>query len=261
WSGDGGVVYRLAPEVALAANAGRAWRAPTLFELFANGPHIGEARFEKGSAGLVPEASLNLDSSLRWQGHRSRGELAVYRNTINHYIYITPTAGTQDSLPVYQYMQADAVLTGLEASLDIQPWTPITVRGGIDAVRGWRRDSGAPLPSMPPLRSTLGIEWQERTLTGEEREKVGVELEAVARQTRLDSLDIPTAGYRLVHLPSSVQRPPGGDSGGRVGRRTLRIDLQIRNVANTRYRDFLSRYKGFALNPGRNIILGVSTEF
>src|SRR5207253_9833445 len=32
WSGDVGVVYRPIETVALAANAGRAWRAPTLFE-------------------------------------------------------------------------------------------------------------------------------------------------------------------------------------------------------------------------------------
>src|SRR5439155_756176 len=43
WSGDVGVVYRPIETVALAANAGRAWRAPTLFGLFPNGPHLGGA--------------------------------------------------------------------------------------------------------------------------------------------------------------------------------------------------------------------------
>ena len=39
------------------------------------------------------------------------------------------------------------------------------------------------------------------------------------------------------------------------------IDLAARNVANRRYRDFLSRYKEFALNPGRNITLRVATAW
>ncbi len=43
-----GVVYRAAPGLAVAANAGRAFRAPTLFELFTNGPHLGEDRYEIG---------------------------------------------------------------------------------------------------------------------------------------------------------------------------------------------------------------------
>jgi len=34
----------------------------------------------------------------------------------------------------------------------------------------------------------------------------------------------------------------------------------VKNVLNTSYRDFLSRYKTFALNPGRNIVLRVGTE-
>ena len=35
---------------------------------------------------------------------------------------------------------------------------------------------------------------------------------------------------------------------------------QVRNALDTRYRDFLSRYKAFALNPGRNIVVRLSTD-
>src|SRR5439155_1659138 len=69
-SGTLGVVYRPAAAVALTANLGRAWRAPTLFELFANGPHLGEARYEIGDPGLKPEAGTNMDVGVRWQGAR-----------------------------------------------------------------------------------------------------------------------------------------------------------------------------------------------
>ena len=36
---------------------------------------------------------------------------------------------------------------------------------------------------------------------------------------------------------------------------------RIRNLANQSYRDFLSRYKRFALNPGRSIEVRLATEF
>ena len=39
----------------------------------------------------------------------------------------------------------------------------------------------------------------------------------------------------------------------------MRVDLTVRNAADASYRDFLSRYKEFALNPGRNVIVRVST--
>ena len=39
----------------------------------------------------------------------------------------------------------------------------------------------------------------------------------------------------------------------------MRLDIALRNALNTRYRSFLSRYKTFALDPGRNLIVRLST--
>src|SRR5437867_9404745 len=75
FSGNVGLVYRVGA-AALTANLGRAWRAPTLFELFSNGPHLGEARYEIGDPALKPEAGTNLDVGVRWHGARIRVELA-----------------------------------------------------------------------------------------------------------------------------------------------------------------------------------------
>src|SRR5881275_3077399 len=140
-SGTLGVVYRPAAAVALTANLGRAWRAPTLFELFANGPHLGEARYEIGDPGLKPEAGTNMDVGVRWQGARVRVELAGYRNAIGRFIYITPTDSfvhvtPTDSLRVYRYRQADARLLGGEAALEVDVARPLTLRVRADAVRG-----------------------------------------------------------------------------------------------------------------------------
>src|SRR5213082_1028577 len=71
FAGNVGIVYGVGA-AALTANVGRAWRAPTLFELFSNGPHLGEARYEIGDPGLEPEAGTNLDVGVRWQGGRVR---------------------------------------------------------------------------------------------------------------------------------------------------------------------------------------------
>ena len=257
WSGDVGLVFRPAAEIAVAANVGRAWRAPTLFELFTNGPHPGEARFEIGQAGLVPEAGLNFDLSIRWQAERVRGEVAGFSNTIDHYIYIAPTGtrtcpdpaivcAPQDSLPVYRYAQADARLVGGEASLEVAAGSAIALSARADFVRGERRDNQEPLPQIPPLRAKLGAEWHHGT------GGAGVDVDLVARQTRLSSFDQGTAGYGLLDLFGSFEP--------RLGPRAFRVEVQAKNVLNTSYRDFLSRYKAFALNPGRNIVLRVGTE-
>jgi len=245
-SGDMGLVFRPAAEIAFAANIGRAWRAPTFFELFTNGPHPGEARFEIGEATLVPEAGLNFDVSARWQSDRVRGEVAAFSNSINHYIYIAATGDTLDSLPVYRYGQTDARLVGGEASLEVAAWRTVAVSARVDYVRGERRSDGEPLPQVPPLRVKLGAEWR-RGGAG-----AGLDVDLVARQTRLSPFDQGTAGYGLLDL--------FGNLDPRLGGRLLHLELQIKNVLNTSYRDFLSRYKAFALNPGRNIVLRLGTE-
>jgi outer membrane receptor protein involved in Fe transport len=252
WSGDVGLVFRPAERLAFSVNAGRAWRAPTLFELFTNGPHPGEARFEVGEATLEPEAGFNLDASIRWQSGRARAEVSAFRNRIGHYIYIAPTGtdtlppGATDSLPVYRYQQADAVLSGGEASLEFAATAALVLSARVDYVRGERQSDHQPLPQIPPLRTKLGVEWRGANANG------GLDVDLVARQTRLSPFDLGTAGYGLLDLYGSLDR--------HLGSRPVRIDLQVRNVLDTRYRDFLSRYKAFALNPGRNIVVRLSTE-
>ena len=256
FAGNVGIVYGIGA-AALTANVGRAWRAPTLFELFSNGPHLGEARYEIGDAGLEPEAGTNLDVGVRWQSGRVRAELAAYRNAVDRYIFITPTdsfvtvsTSPPDSLRVYRYQQADARLLGGEAELEVAVAAALSVRARADAVRGTNQATRQPLPLMPPARLALGAELHRTGVGWAHRAYAGAEVEVATRQTRLNSLDIPTGGYTLLNLSAGLTRPMLG----RIGR----VDLAVQNVANVSYRSFLSRYKEFALDPGRNVVLRVS---
>ena len=236
WSGDLGVVWRPASDVAVSANVGRAWRAPTLFELFANGPHLGEARYERGDATLVPEAGRSVDVGVRLGGRRVRAELAAYHHQIQHYIYIRPDTVFIDSLRVYQYAQAGAELLGAEAALEAELTPGLTARARVDGVRGTNLTAHEPLPLVPPLRTGVTLAW---------RDALELDVDRYARQDRPNPLDIPTAGYTLVHVSAGREITLFG--------RAMRLDVAVRNVFNTSYRSFLSRYKEFALDPGRNI--------
>ncbi len=246
WSGNAGVVFTPKPGggLSLSLNVGRAWRAPTLFELFANGPHIGEARYELGDSTMKPEASRGVDLGVRWSGQRARVELAAYHNRMSDYIYITPTAVFIDSLRVYQYGQAEAEMLGGEAVLEAEIGQGLVARSRVEVVRGTNLTSHEPLPLLPPVRGTVGFGWRDR---------LSVDVDAYARPKRLNSLDIPTAGYALLHL--------GGGTDVRLFGRAMRLDIALRNALNQRYKSFLSRYKEFAFDPGRNLILRLSSGF
>ena len=248
WSGNAGVVFTPAAGLALSLNVGRAWRAPTLFELFANGPHIGEARYELGDSTMKPEASRGVDLGIRWSGRRARVELATYHNRLSDYIYLTPTAGfivvDGDSLRVYQYGQAEAEMLGGEALIEAEMGQGLVVRGRVEGVRGTNLASHEPLPLLPPVRGAVGLAWRDR---------FAVDVDAYARPKRLNPLDIPTTGYALLHL--------SGGTDLRLFGRAMRLDLSLRNALNQRYKSFLSRYKEFAFDPGRNLIVRLSSGF
>jgi iron complex outermembrane recepter protein len=253
FAGDIGVIVNPVHDVAVTANVGRAWRAPTLFELFANGPRLGEARYEIGDATLDPETSLNIDGSIRWNSRRAHAEVSGFRNRIQGFIYIAPTGSKQGTLDVYRYEHALATLTGAEISADVDPTNAVTLRARYDMVRGTNEDTDEPLPLIPAPRTTLEAEVHSVQLGWAERAHAGVDVEVSGKQTRLGPFDLQTDGYALLGLDAGLAR--------HFGSRPLRFDVRVRNLTDKRYKSFLSRYKSFALDPGRNILLRISTEF
>lgn len=261
-SGNFGAVYRVTGELSIAGNLGRSFRFPTLFELFTNGPHLGEGRFEVGLPAARPETSLNTDASARWQNSRVTGELTAYRNRIADYLYISPTgtnatftdpeSGEAQTLPEYRYLQAPALFTGADASAEVEVLPTLMLRGRFDLVRATNRATGEPLPLIPPTRGDLEVELH--TIGGKSpRAYVSAAVQAVARQRRLGPFDTKPNGYRIFNL--------GTGFGQLIGGRLVNLDLRAHNALNNDYTDFLSRYKTFAFEQGRNIVLRISTGF
>ncbi|MBA2291328.1 MAG: TonB-dependent receptor [Gemmatimonadales bacterium] len=256
WSavtGNAGALLRVTESVALVSNIGRGFRAPSAFELFANGVHEGTVRYEVGNSALRTEASLNVDVAVRMQGHGVQGEIGVFRNAITNYIYPDPTGETdpESGFQVYRYEQGDAVLTGMEASADVHLRTWLHLRGGVDYTRGQNTTTDLPLAFVAPVRFTYNVRLEPRVPTVHDI-YVQVGGETNARQRRLDPDDFAPAGYTLVNVST-------GGAFDVAGRRVL-LDLQARNILDTSYRSFLSRYKRYADDAGRNVIVRVTVS-
>jgi outer membrane receptor protein involved in Fe transport len=249
-SADGGIVFRPIPELALVANYGTGWRAPTLFDLYANGPNLAEARFEIGDPTLSVERSRNLDGGFRLEAARIRADVSVYQNRVDDYIFTTPTSATQSGLRVFRHEQTDARLTGGEASVEARLTDRVTIRGSHDFVNGDDRRAGTPLPLIPPSRTILGATIGVGRVGSWQSVSVGGDLEINQRQTRLNPNDFATDGYTLLNLDLSSEHT--------VRARPVRLDLDIRNALNTSYKDYLSRFKEFASAPGISVILKAS---
>ena len=260
-TGDVGAVFQLTPTLSLTGNVGRAWRAPNLFELFANGPRLGEAQFDIGDTTLTPEKSFNLDVGVRWEGRPVRIELAAFRNRIDDFIFSAPTTDFEDSLRIFRYGQTDATLFGGEFRALTDITRHLAAGGQIEYVHGDDAED-RPLPDIPPVRGIIESELHDLSLGWFQRAKFGVELELLGAQNRVPSyqlegsgatvFDMPTDGYALLDLEAAAEHILAGHR--------LTLAARVENLANTEYRDYLSRYKTFALNPGRNVTLRVGWE-
>jgi len=246
-SGTLGLVYEASPGFSLRSNLGLSWRAPNLFELYANGPHLGEARYERGDPTLTTERGVVFDLGARLDRSRVRLDASVYSQHIQDFIYITPTSEVIDGFQVYQHVSGTGELYGFEGEMDVDLSKSLTLRTRGDAVHATNTDTDEPLPLTPPLRGTLGLQAHHGRWLGVRNGTAEVDLVMVDQQHRPAALDVVTAGYALVNFDA------GFDAS--LLHHELHVDLGIHNLANHSYRDFLSRYKTFALNPGRDFIL------
>ena len=253
-TGSAGLSYRLTPYASLVTSVGRGFRAPGAPDLFANGYHEGTRAFERGNPNLNVETSLNTDLGIRIEGTRVNGEVSVFNNAIDDYIYLRPFGTGGQSFDSLEVVQGNALLRGAEARVAWRalPW--LTLQGAGDLVHGTNTVLDVPLTFVPPPRLLLGSRL-ERARMGPfvTRPWLSVQGERNWRQTRIDPRDVAPPGYSLWHL----------GAGGTVlaGSRVLIVDLAVRNAFDTRFRNFMSRYKEFADGPGRMVVLRVTTEF
>lgn len=252
-TGNAGVLYSIAEPVALVVNLGRGFRAPSSFDLFSNGVHEGTVAFERGNAGLRNETSFNVDVALRVQANRVRLEIGGFVNAINEFIYTRPT-GTFDpgsGFEIFDVVQGDARLTGVETAVDFHPTGGLHFKTGLDFVRGQNQTTDTPLAFIAPIRWTVSARLEGKESRGPvTRPWIQLGGETNGRQTRLDPNDVAPPGYTLGSL--------SGGLGLKVGTQEVDLDVSVRNLFDTRYTNFLSRYKRYALSPGRNLTVRLS---
>jgi outer membrane receptor protein involved in Fe transport len=250
-TGTLGAVVHPTAHFAVLANVGSGWRAPTIFDLYANGPNLAEYRYEIGDKTLKTERALNVETGVRWISDAWHVELNVFSNTINDFIYTTPTTQVLQALPVFKHVQADARLQGGEALVEWQATDRVALRASHDRVEGTDRRNNSPLPLMAPNRTQLGTELRNLHAGSLGMMRLGADVELVDAQHRLSAVDYATNSYSLVNASIGIERP--------VHSRAVRFDVVVHNLFNAKYKDFLSRYKTFAYAPGANVIFKVST--
>ncbi|KWV91642.1 TonB-dependent receptor [Erythrobacter sp. YT30] len=235
----------------------RAERAPAGEELFANGPHIATQAFEFGDPDLDVESAWGLEAFVNAGFGKTQLNVAVFYQSFDDFIFLSPTGEEEDDLPVFVFLQEDATFFGFEADLLV----PIVDNGEFTLDADLRAEyvsadlNGDPatggidgnVPRIPPV-SLLGA-----LDAGIGAFDVRGEVEWFASQNDVAEFEAETDSFTLVNLAVAWRPIPSNQS--------VTLMLNADNLFDVTGRRHSSFTKDFVTLPGRNFRASVRVSF
>ena len=248
YSGALGINYSPSERWTAGAQIARAFRTPTIEELYSFAPHAAAGSFDIGNPTLNNEFSIGVDSFIEYQAAGVQSQLSLFANRIDNFVDFTPNGEIHEpsGLPFFEYVSKDAILYGFELSTNVALSEVLSGGIGFDYVRGHdRTDEQGNLTFIPPFRTHLQLMYDNGKIWAGPRVRI------VNQQQRVAANEEPTDGYLLI----------GADAGYRFGQ-GVTLSLRLDNLLNERYRDHLSRVENRdAPMPGSNLNAMLRWEF
>lgn len=246
-----GARQTLAPGWELSMTLAHSERAPTSYELYADGVHVATAAYERGDPTQRTERGRHAEVSLSWARGAHRWQMTAYDSRFSRYLALLPTGETfidaGDAFPVYSFEGVRAALRGWELEgrwrvLD-GAWR-LDLGARADGVRADNLSVGQPLPRISPVRATLTADLQ--------RGPWGLQLQwrHAARQDRVPVDDVATDGWTMLDLALTRESRLGSSTvlwflrGSNLG------DALAYNASTTATLRGLSPLAGRAVNAG-----------
>ena len=254
---SGGIMWQMQEHLRLAMNFGQTWRPPQVNELYSYDIHHGTAQFEIGKRDLSPEKSSTIDVSLLYDTHDFSFDVSLFHNQFDGFILLQPdrarpTVTVRGSFPTFRYDQVQAAMYGAEFQGDytFDDWLTLSLQGSM--IRGDNQSTGNPLFMIPADRISNSIHAHRESFLDVFGDAfMEFRVTHVRRQDRFDpNLDYtsPPPAYTLfdINLGGTILHGPLKGIGA---------NLSFQNIGNIAFRDYLSRYRYFALDTGFNCVL------
>jgi iron complex outermembrane receptor protein len=254
-----GAVYTLTPVWSLAATLAYTERAPTFYELYANGAHVATGTYEVGDADLSKETAVSSDLALRFDNGTHKGSVGVFYSHFSNYIGLLGSGRTldgdgevdADGIPEYTYSGVRARFSGIEAqdhwTLGENAYGTFALELSGDYTRAKNLDTGEDLPRIAPLRLNSGLLWEK------DRWQARVDLQHAASQHRVPDNESGTAGYTTIGASAAYHFD--------IGASQWLAFVKGENLTNQTVRYASSILRDIAPAQGRSVEVGLRTTF
>lgn len=257
-----GGLYKLDEQWSLTGNLSHNERAPSYFELFANGVHSATGVFEEGTANLKKEKSNGLDGQIRWKSGQDSLTFGAYFNKFSNFVGLLSTNSPgvghdEDENPItykkstFSGIKAEFKGVELEGKTMLTDYLQFNVRG--DYVDAKDKTNGGYVPRISPLKLGAGLKY--------EFDGFGARLDVLHafKQDRVASnynyegtKELITDAYTNVSMMATYKLPT---------QLNLEAFTRANNLLDEEIREHTSFLKDIAPMGGRSIMFGLRGEF
>jgi iron complex outermembrane receptor protein len=243
-----GGLYTFNSNWSLATNLSHNERAPSYFELYANGAHLATGQYEIGNPNFDKERSNGIDAQMRWKQGKNSFNFGAYYTRFSSFLGLLDTGDidAESELPIAQFSSFAATFKGLEADgrFNIADNLDLTLRG--DYVRATNRDNGDPLPRIAPLRLGAGLHYQKDSFGAR------VNVLHAFKQDRTSENELVTDSYTNLSAIVTYKLPT------KLG---LELYAKANNLLDQEIREHTSFLKDIAPQAGRSVLIGLRADF
>ncbi len=252
-----GGLYTLNSQWSLTGNLSHNERAPSYFELYANGVHAATGTYEQGQANLKIEKSNGLDGQIRWKSGQDSLTLGAYYTKFSNYIGLrstdNPESTDDGTYKISQFSGIKAEFKGveLEGKTMLTDNLQLNVRG--DYVDAKDKTNGGYVPRISPLKLGAGLKY--------EFDRFGARMDVLHafKQDRVATnfnyepgKELMTDAYTNVSMMATYKLPT---------QLNLEAFTRANNLLNEEIREHASFLKDIAPMGGRSIMFGLRGEF
>lgn len=252
---SGGAVWKVNNQFNVRLNGASGFSPMNSYQLSAYSRIMGTDRFIVGSDKLAAEKNLQVDLGADYTTTSFAVSGSLFRNAVNSFTYLQRSDSFQvivtDTVPVFGYAQADAVLQGGDLSFTLRPesakWIDLGLRYAWVRSEFTSGDKGY-VPLQPADKLSAMLTLRKDKLSGMQHPFLQLVATNFAAQKRTASFEQATDGYTLFDLHA------GGSL--RWGDQHFDLTLSATNLLNTGYINPLSVYRDRNIREmGRNVVI------
>lgn len=238
----------------LSGELATTWRPPAINELFSDGLHHSAASVEIGNASLQPERSFNMAMIVGYQNKIFTATIEPYCNWFANYLYLSPdslpTLTIRGAFPTFKYRETKALYYCVDARFNLLIAKWLDLRADLSVVRAFNLNEMEHIQMIPSdrVRTFAQFNLPVRWVVKSPFVRIGGMYVFEQKRVR-DAVDFlpPPPGYFLMEAQA--------DLGFQTKTGVIRTGVRVTNLLNTRYRDYMNRFRYFTNEIGRAVHL------